>query len=107
VGDLFVGWNLLSDRARSAAFKKSLENGQPTATDAYLLSGGDAAVEIIVSIYPGGKAGQQGPLTAVIGIVVDLTTMLGRVEDRSKFVTTLNTRFNSTENPRVVYRSQD
>ncbi len=111
LGDLFVGWNLLSDKIRSETLKKSLLSGQPVSTDAYLLSNGDAAVEIMVPVYQRGrdaiKAQERGPLTAVIGVVVNLTSLLGDVELRRAFITTLNTRFNAKEAPRSVYRSPD
>jgi signal transduction histidine kinase len=111
IGNLFIGWNMLSDQARATALTKSLRRGAPTATDAYLLADGNSAIEVLVPVYRSGRvetpASGAPTLVAAIGIVVDLTAMLGDVELRKNFTTILNTRFSAEESPRSVYRSLD
>jgi len=110
ISNLFLGWNLLSDRSRASALSKSLEAGLPTATDAYLLSDGHSAIEVIIPIYRSfqrEKNQEQQALIATVGVVIDLTSMLGNVELRKNFTTVLKTRFSSQEEPRSVYRSLD
>lgn len=109
IENLFVGWNMLSDAVRAKALGHSLGSGRPTATDAYLLSDGNSAIEVLVPVYKKGAVESGGAdstaLVGAIGVVIDLTSMLGKVELRKNFTTILKTRFSSEDMPRSVYRS--